>query len=430
MALVLVTAFQRHAEAALNQKLLSEIYGLLAAAEVTDSGQIQFPQQFPQVRFLRPDSGLVGEVFSTAGQSVWRSDSIGERQFAVPPHQPTGRPGFDQPTIDGGQWYRASLAIEWELADGQLVPLQFSVTENSAELQAEAHRFRVQVWRWLTAAIVMLVIVQSLIMRWGLAPLGRAAREINQIKSGRLQTLAGPYPAELLPLTQSLNALLEQQQVQLQRYRNALADATHSIKTPLAALRNELAAKDGQLQQLDHIDQLLEYQLKKAATVGPAALRLSLDIEPMVGRLIASLEKVYADRQLSFDITTQPGCQFPGDEGDFLELLGNLLDNACKWAGTRVGCVIGTPVLATGQVLNIEVTDDGPGVDSRISELLSRRGVQFDSPHGGQGIGLAVVRGILESYGGSLQIQQDPAQGTLFRAQIPLDGGEGELKLC
>ncbi|RLA09780.1 MAG: hypothetical protein DRQ54_01630 [Gammaproteobacteria bacterium] len=421
IALVMISAFRHSGEQALNERLLSEIYGLLAAAEVSLQGEILFPEQFPQFRFLQPDSGLVGEVFAEGGRSLWRSASMGSRELTAPAWLAPGESGFDSPVIDSETWYRATLTVDWEYAGERSFLLQFAVAEEAAVLEAEVHNFRNQVIAWLGVAGVALLLIQGLLMRWGLAPLGRAAREIDQVKAGRRQVLGEDYPVELMSLTQNLNSLLEQQSSHLQRYRNALADAAHSIKTPLTALKNSLAGDSESLRQLDAVDRTVEYHLKKAATGGPIVMRAPVAVEPLVNQLVASLKKVYADKNPHFKVDVESGSQFAGDAGDFLELLGNLLDNACKWAATEVGCSIRTVASSGNDLLQMEIVDDGPGVDPAIIKLIVQRGVQVDSQHGGQGIGLAVVRGILDFYRGTLEVSQTPGGGALFVIQIPLN---------
>jgi len=419
IAAMMIQAFRHSGEQALNERLLSEIYGLLAAAEVSAQGEILFPDQFPQFRFLQPGSGLTGEVFSDDGRSLWRSASMGNDEPVAPHWLGPGESAFDSPMIGSETWHRATLTVGWEQPGGQLFLLQFAVAENGAGLAEEVHQFRNKVIVWLAAAGLTLLVIQGLLMRWGLAPLGRAASEIDQVKAGRRQTLSQDYPVELVSLTQNLNSLLEQQSSHLQRYRNVLADAAHSIKTPLAALKNSLTGDSESMQQLDAVDRAVEYHLKKAATAGPVVMRAPLLVERLVNQLVTSLKKVYADKNLHFRVDIEPGSQFAGDAGDFLELLGNLLDNACKWAASEVGCSITTITRSGKGSLQMEITDNGPGIDPAISALIVQRGVQVDSPYSGQGIGLAVVRGILDFYQGTLEIGQSPNGGALFVIQIP-----------
>ncbi len=420
IALVLVQAFQQSGEQALNERLLSEIYGLLATAEVTTEEELLFPDQFPQFRFLEEDSGLVGEVFAGDQRSLWRSPSMGNGLFPPPPDMAPGESRFDSIQLDGETWYRTSLMVDWEQGDGSSVLLNFSAAENDAALIQEVREFRNTVAIGLTVVGLSLLVIQGLLMRWGLAPLGRAANEIGRIKAGEQQALSGDYPVELVPLTENLNSLLDQQRSHLERYRNALADAAHSIKTPLAALRNSVMGDGESLRQVDAIDRTVEYHLKKAATVGPVAMRAPIRVEPLVEQLVASLKKVYADRQLRFEVTLDQNCQFPGDAGDFLELLGNLLDNGCKWATTEVGCVIGRVRESDRELLQLAVVDDGPGVDPATGDLIVERGVKADSKVSGEGIGLAIVRDILDSYGGRLEIGRNGTSGAKFRVQLPL----------
>lgn len=420
LAILLVTAFRESAEAALRERLLSEVYGLLGAAEVSSGGRVKFPEQLPQYRFAQADSGLLGYVADGFGELLWTSPSAGQRKFLPIALLRKGEQRFDSLTEDGETWYWLTFAILWEDAPHRPRPLQFSVMENSRALDAEVGQFRGQVLRWLSALALLLLLVEGLILRWGLNPLGRAATEINGIKAGLREGLGAGYPVELAPLTESLNSLLQHQQQRLAHYRNALGDAAHSIKTPLAALRNSLAHGSSELEQLDLVDRSLEYHLKRAATAGPSAMSVPLAVEPLVKQLLNSLRKVYLGKPLEFSVQVEPGCRFPGDAGDFLEILGNLLDNACKWARKQVRCDIHGAWEEGRQLLIIEVADDGPGIAAEAREMIQQRGVHLDVGVSGEGIGLAVVRGITDSYHGELLIRQSEMGGALIHLRVPL----------
>lgn len=423
ISFVLVEAFRQSSEEALRERLLSEIYGLLAAADVTAEGQIRFPDQFPQIRFLQSGSGLVGEVFSASGESLWRSASMDLLVFPSPTPLATGKSSFSHPVVGGVSWHRVSLKVSWEQGAGRFLSLQFSVAENASQLMAEVHEFRMMVFMWLTAVALLLLIIEGLVMNWGLRPLGKAAREIAEVKAGTRAKLSGAYPVEMSSLTKNLNSLLAQQSSHLERYRNALADAAHSIKTPLAALRNALAGDSENVQQLDAVDRMVEYHMKKAATAGPRALQTPLLVEPLALQLVNSLKKVYASKMLEFKVNIEADSRFPGDEGDFLELLGNLLDNGCKWANKWVSCWVRTEWEAGQPILAMDVGDDGQGVNPELRELILQRGVHLDPLATGDGIGLAVVQGILDFYQGSIkigEIAQSSKTGALFRVRIPL----------
>jgi two-component system, OmpR family, sensor histidine kinase PhoQ len=253
-------------------------------------------------------------------------------------------------------------------------------------------------------------VFQQLAMRWGLAPLQRLAADLARIESGAAERLSANYPLELAGVTRNLNTLLDASRALLTRYRNALGDLAHSLKTPLAVLRATVEsppADDAELlatvnSQLERLQHTVDYQLQRAAASGRRNLLAPVQVESVLRRVVQSLEKVYADRALAFHIDCPPDCGFHGDEGDLFELTGNLLDNASKWARTRVA-VRARQVEWQGQRrLNLQVDDDGPGLRGAGLQTWIERGARAETREGGQGIGLAVVAAIVEANAGGI----------------------------
>ena len=170
------------------------------------------------------------------------------------------------------------------------------------------------------------------------------------------------------------------------------------------------------------MDEIVRYQLRKpAASVADKLVLQSVQVESEVSRLIAGLKKVYHDKHPQFEVSIEPGLQFRGDTGDFLELAGNLLDNACKWCQkqVRISVVasVGARSVASGMVLT--VGDDGPGIPQDAADALLQRGMRLDESTPGHGIGLAVVKDIARSYGGQLSIQSSKLGGAEITVSIP-----------
>ena len=209
---------------------------------------------------------------------------------------------------------------------------------------------------------------------------------------------------------------------QLERYRNALSDLAHSLKTPLAVLRNEIEelpdgsdARRSLEEQVQRMDLTVQYQLQRAAASGRTALTPSVGILPVAERIRNSLLKVYSDKSLDFEIDLSPTLLFKGDEGDLTELLGNLLDNACKWAARRVR-LRGSE---QGEDLTLVIEDDGPGVSQAALAHLRERGARGDPTRPGQGIGLAVVDELVSGvYGGSIEVDRSDLGGARIQIRI------------
>ncbi|MGH8585504.1 MAG: ATP-binding protein [Gammaproteobacteria bacterium] len=356
---------------------------------------------------------------------MWRSPSMLGLGLPFEPIYRTGVAAFQDLTgADGARYFALGLAVEWEASPKKSYGYTFYVAEQSDAFDALVLGFRQGLWGWLVGAAVVLLAVQGLIWRWGLAPLRRVALEVAEIEAGRQSELHSSYPSELCLLTERLNALLRNRGAHLERYRHTLADLAHSFKTPLAVIRSAIDDKDTPAplqallrEQVEGLNRTVEYQLQRAAASGRTVLARPIEVEPAMRKLERTLAKVHADKGVQFDLQVTPGLRFHGDEGDLVEILGNLLDNACKWARREV--VLRARPEGAGAGLMIEVEDDGPGIPEDVKPAIGRRGVRADPKIGGHGIGLAVVREIVEGvYGGRLEFGRGALGGALVRVWL------------
>jgi two-component system sensor histidine kinase PhoQ len=253
---------------------------------------------------------------------------------------------------------------------------------------------------------VLLLITQAVILRWGLSPLRKVGKELSLIESGEQQQIKEEYPQEIERLTDNINILLQQERDQKTRYRNALGDLAHSLKTPLAVLQSGLSGStstkqdDSMQEQIARMNSIVEYQLQRAATAGAASIGKSVDVRSVAERLLNSLTKVHQDKNIKVTIYIDENTIFKGDEGDLMEVLGNLLENAFKWAERQV-------IISAQRItdrLQITVSDDGPGIPPDKLDDILKRGVRADQTTAGHGIGLSIVQNIVDAYHGSLTI--------------------------
>lgn len=416
--LALDRAFRESALAGVHDRLQARVYALIAAAEL-DGAELALPEALPEPRLSVPQSGLYARVADDADNTVWRSRSSLGLDIHYPAPGSPGTPVYAESAIDGQDLFLVSYAVHWAPAQGGERRFVFQAAEERQPFEEEIARFRASLWAWLAGAAVVLLGVQGLVLRWSLTPLRRVAREIADIESGKVSALAGSYPRELKPLTENLNLLVQNSASQLQRYRNALGDLAHSLKTPLAVLRNEIEELPGDSRarrslsdQVQRMDLTVQYQLQRAAASGRTALTPSIGVGPVAERIRSSLLKVYSDKRLDFEISLDPALVFRGDEGDLTELLGNLLDNACKWASRRVR-LSG----AKGREnLSLVIEDDGPGLSASALAELRERGVRGDPAVPGQGIGLAIVNELVSGvYGGSMAVDRSDLGGARIR---------------
>lgn len=413
--IVLDRAFRNSIEAGGAERLQVQIYLLLAAAEESD-GEFYFLEDLREPKFGQLNSGLYGFISRPSLGELWRSDSALTFTLADPQvlrqAVEVGETQFSK-TLDaeGEEYFVLSYGVLWE---NGISEYNFTVMEDAAPYYSEISNFRRSLWSWLGGVALLLLLMQFYLMRWGLSPLHRMARDLKQIESGEKDQLAEDYPKELQGVTNNLNVLIETERKQQDRYRTTLGDLAHSLKTPLAVvagIMQSLSARpadaDQQLEavdeQLQRMNQIVSYQLQRAvqSNVG-SALSRQVQVKPIAAKVLEALEKVYREKSVQVDSQLDSSVVFHGDERDLLEVLGNVLDNAFKYGGGHVRISAGTANGSSG--LQLVVEDNGPGISAEKREFVLQRGARADTLVQGQGIGLAVVTDIVGSYEGTIEV--------------------------
>ena len=425
--LALDKAFRVSAEASMQDRLQSYIYALLAAAGEDQRGRMIAPRKLPEPRFSKPDSGLYAAIADADGRALWHSDSLAGRSVGIVQPQSPGERVFERLAQAGTDLYGISFGVAWEdYAQGQ-ERYTFAVAEDASAFEEQIDRFRASLWGWLGAMAVVLLLVQGLILRWGLRPLRAVEADLQRIEQGRAEHLDGRYPRELRGLTSSLNSLIEHSKRVQSRYRNSLDDLAHSLKTPLALMQSFCDRKSGLLggdqalvrEQVERMDEIIDHQLQRAAVSGRAALAGSVPLQPLLERLIRSLDKVYRDKQVQVRLELDPQASFYGDEADLTEALGNLLDNAYKYCAQTIEVrARGSAGGDAGHGLEISIEDDGPGIDGAVVDKVLQRGGRLDETVPGHGIGLSMAHEISALYGGELCIDRSRFGGARVRLRF------------
>lgn len=421
--LALERAVRERAELAQQDKLQGLSYALLGSAEITNDGKFELsPRSLPEATLGRPDSGLYAMVIGAKDKVLWRSPSLLDR---IPlTHEPavgeTHYANVSNP--DGGSLQTLAFGIRWVVDSGKSYRYTLVVAEDSAPFYAQLDRFRGVLWAWLSLAALILLALQLIILRWGLAPLRRLTHALTDIQSGAKPRIEGDFPAEIRPLVFNLNTMLASERQRLKRYRNALGDLAHSLKTPIAVLRGLAADKSlpgehtRQLQdQVGRVNAIVDYQLQRAATAGKRTLVPPVAVQPIAEKLIRALSKVYYDAHIGFELAIPKALNVAVEAGDLTEMLGNLLDNACKYGQGQVS------LSARKHKHEIElcVDDNGPGFPPAEREQLLRRGVRADTRREGQGIGLAVVVEIVQAYDGRITLGTAADGGARVQLRFP-----------
>ncbi len=407
-------------------RLQTTIYLLMAGAELNATGSLVMPPTLAEPRLALPASGLYANIANVDKNEEWQSASTLGLNPPFQRRQAAGQWHFDTVIAapaqrgdkrqTGRAFLAATYAVKWAVND-RVAPLVFSVLEDQSEFDRELRAFARTLWRWLGGTGLLLLLTQTLLLRWGLAPLGRMAREIQHIEKGEQAKVEGHYPRELAGLTHNLNLLIDQERARQTRYKDALDDLAHSLKTPLAVLRTALhepvELPTMVAQQVTRMDDIVKHQLGRAGASGAARFAPPLALAPILHRIRDTLAKVYADKKLIFTLDCPPALTWRIDEGDAFEMLGNVLDNAAKWAQHQVS----VRIWSDAQRLYIRVADDGPGFAAPQAGLARR--VRLDERVPGHGIGLAVVRDLVASHQGMLTLSRAASGGAQLDIVLP-----------
>ncbi len=422
VALALDQAFRDSLDEAMREKLQGYVYALLAAADEDATGRMRLPAQLPDPRFSNPDSGLYAEVVGEQGSYHWRSFSlIGKKLELLRAAAPGERRFRHLDAGNGEPLYLIDYGVAWEDDQGRTLDYTLTVGEDRRGLADQVATFRSRLFYWLGGVALLLLFTQGVVVAWGLRPLRRVAADLRHVESGQIDTIEGDYPRELQGLVRNLNGMIRSGQASRDRYRNSLGDLAHSLKTPLTLLQGAVESGDGQLRemvrdQVQRMDQIIGYQLRRAATAEYAGQGTAVAILPQVKRLATTLEKVYRDKHIHCRLGIDPDHRFFGDEADLLEFMGNLMENAFKYGRQQVR----VSTRETDRELLLTVEDDGPGIPAEQRQDVLDRGVRADSRVPGQGIGLSVAREIIGLYGGNLSIGESELGGAMIRIHLPV----------
>jgi two-component system sensor histidine kinase PhoQ len=415
----LESAFHESALDAEENRLRGLVYALLGVADQDEHGQLELNDgDLPEPRLGQHESGLEAAVLDETGAVLWRSPSQdGALPVVIGPD--VGRWKFER--LDGDGRFALTFGLRW--IGEHKAPHRYAVLvlEDPDAYDAQMAVFHRTLWSWLLAAAAALLLALLMLQRWGLLPLSRLVRELEDVESGARQQIDTAYPTELAPLTGALNTMIRSERGQLQRYRDALGDLAHSLKTPLAVLRG-LGADDRLPEtsrrqvdeQVRRMQQIADHELSKAAVAGRRALTEPILLPPLVDRIVQAMRKVHRDRNLTFDTSVASNRRLRATESDVLDLLGNLADNASKWAKARVRIEVG---FIRHEAL-ITVDDDGPGFPPEAEQLLER-GARADTRVPGHGIGLAHVAAIVKAYEGTLTLGQSSLGGARVSVRLP-----------
>ena len=416
-------AVERNFDARLNVYLTS-----LVASTTTEGAKTPTaPANLGEPAFTIPFSGWYWQIKTLdAEQPIFISDSLLDQQLklpsqeGVPPDQTLTRRAY----APGPQDQRLRV-VEREIrpAGAQSTPYSYAIAGDAAEIERDLGEFRMMLIAALGVLGLGLVVATLFQVRFGLAPLRAIRHDLAAIRSGDAERLGGELPTEIRPLQQELNALIQSNREIVDRARTHVGNLAHALKTPLSVITNEAREKDGPLagkviEQAELMRNQITHHLDRARVAARSgAIGDITDVDGVLKGLKRALDRIYEGRALELDVRSDPGLKFQGEKQDFEEMVGNLLDNACKWAKSRVW-VSAARADGAGK-FEVLVDDDGPGLTEAERAKAVKRGQRLDETKPGSGLGLSIVADLAHLYKGGFKLEPSPQGGLRARLELP-----------
>ena len=403
---VLAWGFRESVERQFELRLDSLVRAAIAALDRHPDGSIVLARPLGDPRFDQIYSGWYWQVAGADGR-LTRSRSLWDQTLPVE----NGHAAVSYRSLNGPNGEKLMLAERDVSLDGGGT-IHVLVGADRAEVADGVRRFD-----WLLTlalgglglGLAMAVIIQ---VRFGLRPLHRMAHDLEAVRCGQWARLPNDYPREVAPLADAMNMVLDNDAELIERARTHVGNLAHGLKTPLAVLQAELAGDpDRQVmqRQLEDMRRLVERHLGRAAASAGAGRALGgrVAVAPVAADIAAALGKIFAERGLRFDLQVGEDADFLGDADDLAEILGNLLENACKWAKSQVRLTASRQ----GDDLGLCVEDDGPGMSPEQAAQAADRGARMDQRAEGWGLGLSIVADLVSLHGGAMEFRQSPLGG-------------------
>ena len=419
--IVLAGLFRDHVERGFEAQLRWQLDRLAAVSEVDLAGSLKLKRLIADPRFGQPYSGWYWQVAGPAGP-VLRSRSLWDQALDVDPASAlAAKPRRYREVGPGGQVLRGLRRNVTLPGSGHIY--QIAVAADVTELNAAVREFTSTLAVSLAALGLGLLIAVMIQIRYGLSPLRRLRAALSAVRSGHETRLLGRFPDEIAPLASELNALLDHNAAVVERARTHVGNLAHGLKTPLSVIANAVASGGGPLaetvrQQVATMSEFIDHHLARARTVAAGrVLGARTDVSAVAAELERTMARVYVGRGLVVTVEGATGIIFLGERQDLQEMLGNLMDNACKWGRSEVRVTLAR----ARDRLEFRVEDDGPGLAPEAREGVFDRGRRFDETVPGDGLGLAIVRTVAELYGGSVSLTPSTLGG--LRATLDLPAG-------
>jgi signal transduction histidine kinase len=429
--IVLSSLYRQAVERAFDRRLGVYLRTLVADIASPEEAGEKFPQSLGEPLFELPLSGWYWQVTRVdpgktevrSSRSLWDGGLPHLRDQGIPGSADGSRAGY----VGGPEDQRLRL-VERNVDLGDEGHYLVAVAGDAAEISDETRSFDQALIITFSILTAVLLLTTTFQVRFGLAPLKRITDGLAAIRSGSAERLTGKFPEEIAPLARETNALIETNREIVERARTHVGNLAHALKTPLSVMVNEATAHGtepfGQkiLEQADIMrDQVARHLERARLAAGLTVVGSVTQAAPVVTALARTMEKIHRDKNLTIDVHADESAQFQGERPDLEEMVGNLVDNACKWATSRVAIEVvrERPAAASErQVVRVIVDDDGRGLSPSEREQVAKRGRRLDETKPGSGLGLSIVLELAGLYGGGLTLGTAPLGG--LRAELVL----------
>jgi signal transduction histidine kinase len=400
-----------------DRQIKQYLESMIAAAEIDEVGEVRFTRALGDQRFFEQDSGLYWQV-NVPGQKPFKSRSLWDRTLPLnmaadhrTEHTVTRVVLRDERT--GSDPERLRIIDQDIRLPRAKTAIRFAVAANIEEVEEQIARFRRTLFRSLGVTGLGLIFLSAFQATYGLSPLRAVRRGLEAVKTGRAKRLAEAFPPEIQPLANEMNDLLDHSDKAAEQARTHAGNLAHALKTPMAVLLNEARTNPANLAdtvtaQVEQMQRHVDHHLARARALAQrATLGLRTAVWPSLQSLKRTLEKIYQDKDIIIEITGDDTAQFRGEKQDLEEVLGNLLDNACKYGGPDVRVTVKTERDFRGETfVHLTIEDSGVGIPESHRERLFQRGARLDTDQAGTGLGLAIVRDVTELYGGRVELSR------------------------
>jgi signal transduction histidine kinase len=417
---ILSTIYRRSTERSFDERLHVYLKSLVAAVASPDDGERSEPYSLGEPRFDLPLSGWYWQITRSDKAAETRSSTslFGGRLPSLPEPAARGRPGDLREGYATGPDERLLRIVERTIDLGDDGRFLIQVAADANEIEQTIASFRLALAMTFCLLAVALAATTVFQVRFGLQPLARLQQAVGAIRRGQAERIEGLYSDDLAPLASEVNLLIDSNREILDRARTQVGNLAHALKTPLSVIVNEASGDEGLLadkvreQAALMRDQVNWYLERARAAARAGSVGAATDVGPVIDGILRTAAKIHRDRDLAFDREIEADLRFRGERQDFEEMVGNLVDNAGKWADSRV-LVLVRPAAPREErpYLAVWVDDDGPGLPAEARERMLRRGARLDESKPGSGLGLSIVADLADLYGGHLALEPSSLGG-------------------